>query len=793
MSRLFSLLFTAFFCLQISVAFPAFAQSTNTAEGAESSVVAADASPDHSGWKAILDSISQAIERNGVLNSEFDGFQKELNTIGNGAQEEINTLEVQVDQLKAQLDELGPKPQDGAVEEASEITETRNTLSAEFANLDAKLKEARVSLLRTQQIEDRIVTLRKDRFFSKIELQTDDIFTFGFAGNFIAGLEGFGERLGLLISDSLSVMWNVLSNNTSLQILLVLLSTALVFAFLRIRRLLNEFAMFESQTQFGALKSRFIRFCRHGVLVAILPYLFYKIFSSLGLLTARLDALVLGVVVSVGFTILAITLLHILTAKSEGRDRLLKVTDKTSTYIRKTVIIGLLVALFLAILNVISRAIVAPFEVAVGLSLLFSLAIAITCIVLLWALYKDDYLLGTAQKEGGLWRVLKFVSWIISLVIIGTALFGYVALGEFLSQQLVFGLVVVGSVWLLLRFVDRNFQPLIEAQIAEQGTEADKVQKSGTKQALILSNGFINLGIYMAAGILLMLPWGYRTSDFYQIVNDAFFGFEIGGLKFSPATILFALALFALGYTITVALRSWLNNRYLPTTGLDIGVSNSISTVMGYVGFVLAAVLAVSAAGFDLSNLAIVAGALSLGIGFGLQSIVNNFVSGLILLAERPMKAGDWVVTTGGEGTVRKISVRSTEIETFERATIIVPNSTLITDPVTNWTHGNKLGRIAIAIGVGYDSDPEEVKEILLKCASEHPRVLGIPQPSVFFMDFGASSLDFQVRCFLSDINYMLSVQSELRFAILKALREAKIEIPFPQREVTLKSGDDAV
>jgi len=787
MPRVLRPLYVALFCLLFLLPSFSFAQTVSGAGDGTSQAAIEDTLPDPSSWEGILASISQAIERQGVRNSEFDGFLGEINQVSLSAQEEINRLEVSVDQLKAQLDELGPKPGDDDVAEAPEITERREALSSEFAALDAKLKEARVTLLRTQQIEDRIITLRKDRFFNKIELQTENLFTIEFWGKFFSGFQGLGKSLGLLFTDSFSVFVNELLKNISSQILLILFSLMLVLLFIRARIILNDFADFESEKQFGALKSRFIRFCRDGVLVAILPYLFYKLFSSLGLLTRRLDELLLGLAVVVGFTVLAITLMHILTAKSEGRDRLLKVSDATSSRIRNVINTGLLLALFLAVLNATSRAIVAPFEVAVGLSLFFSLVIAVTCILVLWALYKDNYLLGVEQKGMRFWRVLKFVSWIISFVIIATALFGYVALSEFLSQQLIFGLVVIGSVWLLLRFVGRNFQPLIESEIAAADSGASEDRKRSTKQALILGNGLVNLGIYSVAGILLMLPWGYRTSDFYQIFNDAFFGFEIGGLRISIATILSAIILFAIGYTITIALRNWLNNRYLPTTGLDIGVSNSISTVLGYLGFAIAAVLAISAAGFDLSNLAIVAGALSLGIGFGLQSIVSNFVSGLILLAERPIKAGDWVVTTGGEGTVRKISVRSTEIETFERATIIVPNSSLITDPVTNWTYNNKLGRIAIAIGVGYDSDPEEVREILLKCATENPRVLSIPQPSVFFMDFGASSLDFQLRCFLSDINYMLTVQSELRFAILKALREANIEIPFPQREVTLK------
>ncbi|MEL7430803.1 MAG: mechanosensitive ion channel domain-containing protein, partial [Pseudomonadota bacterium] len=400
----------------------------------------------------------------------------------------------------------------------------------------------------------------------------------------------------------------------------------------------------------------------------------------------------------------------------------------------------------------------------------------------------EQLALGGPKTQSKFWKVLVIGLWAASLAILLSALVGYVALAEFLSQQLVFGVIVVLTAWLLLRFIDYIFLHLTADDEVEWGGEA-AVSGSGG-QAAILGSGVLKLFVYVAASVLLMLPWGYRTSDFFQIFQQAFFGFEVGGLSISISTILLALALFMIGYTVTVALRGWLNNKLLPTTSLDIGISNSISTVFGYIGVLVAAMLAISAAGFDLSNLAIVAGALSVGIGFGLQSIVSNFVSGLILLAERPIKAGDWVSTSGGDGYVRKISVRSTEIETFDRATVIVPNSSLITETVTNWTHGSKIGRIIIPIGVAYNSDPEQVQAILLQCAKDHKLVLGRPEPVVYFMDFGASSLDFQLRCFLSDINYGIVVQSELRFAILKALREAKIEIPFPQREVLVKNAE---
>ena len=192
--------------------------------------------------------------------------------------------------------------------------------------------------------------------------------------------------------------------------------------------------------------------------------------------------------------------------------------------------------------------------------------------------------------------------------------------------------------------------------------------------------------------------------------------------------------------------------------------------------------------GLDLSNIALVAGALSVGIGFGLQSIVNNFVSGLILLAERPIKTGDWVVVGGDQGYVRKISVRATKIETFDRATVIVPNAELISNRVMNWMHDGSMGRIIIPVGVSYDADPEQVREILLRIADESEYVSSYPGPSVFFMDFGASSLDFELRCYIQDINSSLSAKSALRFAIFKAMKEAGIEIPFPQQDIHVRS-----
>jgi small-conductance mechanosensitive channel len=243
-------------------------------------------------------------------------------------------------------------------------------------------------------------------------------------------------------------------------------------------------------------------------------------------------------------------------------------------------------------------------------------------------------------------------------------------------------------------------------------------------------------------------------------------------------------------FIISELIRKFLANKILSRYDLDIGTRQSIATIVKYFLIIFGFFTILQNTNVDLSALGILAGAIGVGIGFGLQNITNNFISGLIILFERPIKIGDRIEVNDVNGDVVKISARSTMVITNDNITIIVPNSQFIDSPVINWSHNDRNIRFNIPVGVSYKENPERVKEILIQVAKDNPGVLKSPGPDVLFKSFGESSLDFYLRIWTNEYtNRPQVLKSQLYYEIFKRFSDAGIEIPFPQRDLHIRSG----
>jgi len=362
-----------------------------------------------------------------------------------------------------------------------------------------------------------------------------------------------------------------------------------------------------------------------------------------------------------------------------------------------------------------------------------------------------------------------------------SAAIGYSNIGSKLVFATILTLAVIFALFVIFTLIAFLFSEII---IRNQNKN---IQESTSKGSLF--NVFLAFILACCAIPLLALIWGARVVDIQDVWLSLKDGIVLGDTRISISDFVTFVIIFFIGYTLTRLLQSALRLSVLPNTKIDTGAQNALVTGVGYIGIFFSALIAITSMGLDLSSLAIVAGALSVGIGFGLQAIVSNFLSGIILLVERPIKVGDWIQVGAYSGYVSKIAVRSTTIDTFDQANVIIPNADFISGTVTNMTHLSKRGRVKVPVGVAYDSDPVFVKEILMDIVSSNANILKSPGPSVFLLGFGPDSIDFEIRGILRDVNSITSTRSDINFEILRRFAQEGIEIPFGQRDITIKNA----
>jgi small-conductance mechanosensitive channel len=514
-----------------------------------------------------------------------------------------------------------------------------------------------------------------------------------------------------------------------------------------------------------------------------------EVLEAFQLLPGRWGEIAYGLGIAVAVAAFGRAVAAALFAPKEPWRRLVAIDDAGADALARHFIWGARAFGALLLVLVVHKVLDAAPLLTVATNALFALVIAALLLHLLVSLVRiHAYRDGEAQPRA-LW--LRAIAWLMLAVLVAALITGYSGFAAFLAQRFLSTVAVLGLLYLLVVLTHAALVEHLAADTPRNRAVAASFGVNPRRLGLIASllSGGICFILVVGALVLVVGPLEVTPADFGDTLRRLALGFRIGDLNISFGAMFAAAAILVLALIVTRVLQSWLARQILPLTELEPSLQQSIAAVLGYVGVITAIVLALSQLGIDLQKVALIAGALSVGIGFGLQSIVSNFISGLILLAERPIRVGDLIVVKGEEGYVRRIRVRATEIETFERASVIIPNAEFITGAVKNWTHANTTGRIIIKVGVAYDSDPDRVCEILLACAKEHPRVLDLPQSRALLLGFGESTLDFELRAFVDNVDAAMVTRSDLHLAILRRFRAAGIVMPCPQRDVRIVGG----
>lgn len=384
------------------------------------------------------------------------------------------------------------------------------------------------------------------------------------------------------------------------------------------------------------------------------------------------------------------------------------------------------------------------------------------------------------QRSG--WLTLAWLGGHLTVLTAWIAtLLGYLNFSVFVTTQLVWMTVVVLATSLLMKFADDFFLWFFspDSRTGRGFQLATRLSTARVEQIGVLLSALVRICLLLlgAAGVTATFGNSSILLGWFDTLSG---GLTIGGAVLKPIAVVRAVIVLVAGLTLFRTLQHWLVETYLPKTELDIGARNSISTVARYVGIILSALWTLAALGLGFEKLALLASALSVGIGFGLQAITQNFVSGLILLAERPVKLGDRVRIGDMEGNINRISVRATEIQTDDKATLIVPNSELITKAVRNITMDNALGRIAMPFAVPLSTDIVQLKELVLDIYAQHEAVLKDPAPSMYVDSLGGSTINITSFGYVSSPRNVYGTRSDLLFALLQRTAAQGIALVSP-------------
>ncbi|AZR94876.1 mechanosensitive ion channel protein [Bordetella trematum] len=678
------------------------------------------------------------------------------------------TLTPELAGVSARLAELGQAPEGQS--EAGDVARQRAQLERDSRNLDSQLKLARLLAVEAQQTAEQISAMRREQFQASLGERRGSVLSAAFWRELKTEAPQDQQRLNDML-DKVAELINVTPGRVW-AMLVALVALVLALRYWVSRKILQLTA---TRVPPGRLR-RSLLAVTLVALSSLTPPLIAALFASgltwegeaaadtRALLTDLIEiAAVGGFVAGLG---------HALLSQRRPSWRLLPLPDDFVAGLRwLPLTLGVLVVATWAaerLPGLINASLI-------GTIALSNLVAALMAIVMMIALGRAERLRRRANEAPArpLWLVaLETLAWLSLVASLLALLSGYSALGSFLVRQTLWSVVVLASAYLVAVLVDDGFSTLLRVA---PGAESQALHARLRSQTAVLLSGLGRMMIILIAVVLLAEPFGEAPVDLMQRLSRLYEGLQIGEINIRPGAVAQALLVLAVALLVVRLVKHWLAQRYLPTTELDPGMQTSAATLFGYAGAVLAVSLALSALGIGLERVAWIASALSVGIGFGLQAVVQNFVSGLILLAERPVKVGDWVSLGGIEGDIQRINVRATEIQMSDRSTVIVPNSEFITKTVRNVTHANPMGVVQIKLPMPLSSNAEQVRQIMLQAFVDQADILDTPEPQVYLDGIENSQLVFNARGYVSSPRNAYGVRSALLFTILKALSDADV------------------
>ena len=693
--------------------------------------------------------------------------------------------------VDARLAELGDAPAKGEPAEAADIVAQREALERQRSALDAEIKRAKLVVADGQQLAGEVAEARRNLFRQQISQRTTSPLLPAFWRDVAAAsprdlsrLAALRDAVGVSLAASFDGPHRVPSF-AGIAIGLLLL----VFGRWWVERLwLRTTAdkMPHGRLRRSALALTVL------VVSTILPGLgAHAIYLGLNwhdVFVEPFAALARVFVNTVYFGGLVTGLGRALLSANRPSWRLAPIADAVAARLRHFPFVLAVVVVLGFMLNRVNSVIGTSLAATIAASFVVAVLYALTIAVGLAAIQR-------AQADGDA-EVASRPAWVMAalglatagvVATLGSASFGYVAFAAFVSGQLIW-IPLVGGVFYVLVCV---VEDAVGAMLSERSrwvrrTTGMTAQKLG--QVEVLLSGVFRLFMLACAIALVLAPLGTGPDELLSRGSRFGNGFAIGQLRVTPSAVFGAIAVFVIGLMLLRAAKAWFDNRFLPTTRFDPGLRTSISTLLGYAGGILVFAFALSALGLSVERIAWVASALSVGIGFGLQAIVQNFISGLILLVERPVKVGDWVALGELEGDIRRINVRATEIQMGDRSTVIVPNSELITKTVRNITLANAEGRVRVRLALPIENDARRVREVALEAIQAQPGILRSPEPGVLLDGIDGGNLVFFLTAYVDSPRNTGGIRSALLIDLLERLRAAGIALSAPQ-EISLRGN----